>query len=99
MEKINEPGYKVKLCALLITLLQGPVDIGINLVTNEQVTAIMLQMASSDDLLHQSLAAELIVAAIAKYERATTILKIGLPVLKKLYHSENHDVKVRALMV
>ncbi|KAK6014543.1 hypothetical protein OSTOST_20073, partial [Ostertagia ostertagi] len=71
-------GHKVriKLAALLITLLQGPVDLGVNLVTNDQVTAIMLQMAASSNLLMQ----------------------VGLPILRKLYDSDDENVKVRALV-
>ncbi|WKY17126.1 hypothetical protein Q1695_001614 [Nippostrongylus brasiliensis] len=89
---------RIKLAALLITLLQGPVDIGVNLVTNDQVTAVMLQMAASSDHLMQSVAAELIVMTVVKHERATSILKVGLPILRKLYDSEDENVKVRALV-
>jgi len=95
---IGEPEYKIKLAAFLITMLQGPVDIGMNLVTNDDVTATMLNMASSDDHLAQSLAAELIVQTVSKHERATKLLQCGLPVLRKLYESDDHSVKVRALM-
>ncbi|VDN01183.1 unnamed protein product [Thelazia callipaeda] len=98
MNEITKPEVKVKLACMLITLLQGAVDIGINLVTNDQITAMMLEMAGSDDFLQQSVAAELIVHAVSKHERATTILKFGISVLKKLYDSEDHAVKVRALM-
>uniref|UniRef100_A0AC34R7E1 UNC-45/Cro1/She4 central domain-containing protein n=1 Tax=Panagrolaimus sp. JU765 TaxID=591449 RepID=A0AC34R7E1_9BILA len=98
MTHIGEPEYKIKLVAFLITMLQGPVDIGMNLVTNDDVTATMLNMASSDDHLSQSLAAELIVQTASKHERATKLLSIGLPVLRKLYESTDHSVKVRALM-
>lgn len=78
MSDIEKPQNKIKLAALLITLLHGPVDVGINLVTSEQVTAIMLKMASSDDSLQQSIAAELIVCSVSKYERATNMIKHGL---------------------
>uniref|UniRef100_A0A0N5AQ81 Protein unc-45 homolog B n=1 Tax=Syphacia muris TaxID=451379 RepID=A0A0N5AQ81_9BILA len=98
LERANEPQVKIKIAALLITLLQGPVDLGINLVTNEQITAMMLQMAGSDDKLQQSVAAELIVQTVSKHERATTILKLGVPILRKLYESDDENVKVRALM-
>ncbi|KAL6727889.1 hypothetical protein Aduo_009727 [Ancylostoma duodenale] len=93
-------GHKVriKLACFLITMLQGPVDIGINLVTNDQVTAVMLQMAASDNHLMQSVAAELIVMTVVKHERATSILKVGVPILRKLYESEDENVKVRALV-
>ncbi|KJH40865.1 tetratricopeptide repeat protein [Dictyocaulus viviparus] len=99
------------------TLIKGPVDIGVNLVTNDQVTAIMLQMAASCDPLVQSVAAELIVMTVVKHERATSILKVscihrtyltdiigfytvkvGFPILRKLYDSEDENVKVRALV-
>ncbi|VDO33014.1 unnamed protein product [Brugia timori] len=98
LNDIAEPKVKVKLACLLITLLQGPVDVGINLVTNDRVTALMLEMASSNDSLQQSTAAELIVHTVSKHERATTILKFGIPVLRKLYDSKDDMVKVRALV-
>ncbi|VDO41133.1 unnamed protein product [Onchocerca flexuosa] len=98
LNDIAKPEVKVKLACMLITLLQGPVDIGLNLVTNDQITALMLEMASSDDNLQQSTAAELIVHTVSKHERATTILKFGIPVLRKLYDSKDDMVKVKALV-
>ncbi|EJD75017.1 UNC-45 protein [Loa loa] len=98
LNDIVKPEVKVKLACMLITLLQGPVDVGINLVTNDQITALMLEMASSDDNLQQSTAAELIVHTVSKHERATTILKFGIPVLRKLYDSKDDMVKIRALV-
>lgn len=96
---IGDRKNRVRLAALLITLLQGPVDVGLNLITNDQVTIVMLQMASEEeDRLQQSLAAELIVLSVSKYERATALIKQGLPVLKKLYQSEDPNVRVRALV-
>ncbi|CAD6190352.1 unnamed protein product [Caenorhabditis auriculariae] len=96
----DEPGRKirVKLGSFLITMLQGPVDIGLSLVTNDPITALMMQMASSDDKLMQSVAAELIVCTVSKHERATTILKVGVPILRKLFESDDENVKVRALV-
>uniref|UniRef100_A0A158Q8D0 Protein unc-45 homolog B n=1 Tax=Elaeophora elaphi TaxID=1147741 RepID=A0A158Q8D0_9BILA len=98
LSDIAKPEVKVKLACMLITLLQGPVDVGLNLVTNDQITNLMLEMASSDDNLQQSTAAELIVHTVSKHERATTILKFGIPVLRKLYDSKDDMVKVRALV-
>lgn len=57
-------------------MFKGPVDLGINFVTNDQIIAMMLEMASNDDHLHQSIAAELIVQTVSKRERATKILKV-----------------------
>ncbi len=36
---------------------------------------------------------------VSKHERATTILKFGVPILRKLYNSTDETVKVRALVV
>jgi protein unc-45 len=74
----NSTQNRIKLMAFLSTLLQGPVDVGVNLIANDQVTAIMLQMAESGNKLEQSLAAELIVLSVSKYERATALIKNGL---------------------
>lgn len=52
-------------------------DVGINMVTNDRITAMMLEMAAADDKLQQSTAAELIVHTVSKHERATTILKVS----------------------
>jgi hypothetical protein len=35
---IGDRKNRVRLAALLITLLQGPVDVGLNLITNDQVS-------------------------------------------------------------
>ncbi|CAJ0956400.1 unnamed protein product, partial [Mesorhabditis belari] len=98
MRENNEPRIQVKLGCLLITMLQGPVDVGLNMVTNDEVTAMMLHMADSNDKLLQSVAAELIVMTVSKHERATTMLKVGVPILRKLYDSEDENVRVRALV-
>ncbi|EGT47902.1 hypothetical protein CAEBREN_14621 [Caenorhabditis brenneri] len=90
--------YRIKLSCFLITMLQGPVDLGINLIINDQLTPIMLQMAASQNHLMQGIAAELIVGTIAKHERAINMLKVGIPVLRALYDSEDPTVKVRALV-
>lgn len=96
----DEAGHKIriKLSAFLITMLQGPVDIGLNLITNDQLTVLMLQMAASENILMQGIAAELIVATVSKHERAVNMLKVGIPVLQALYNSEDPTVKVRALV-
>ncbi|CAJ0571281.1 unnamed protein product, partial [Mesorhabditis spiculigera] len=98
MAQNDKPEAQIKIASLLTCLLQGPVDVGINMVTNDQVTAMMLHMAGSDDLLLQGVAAELIVMTVSKHERATAMLKVGVPILRKLYDSEDENVKVRALV-
>ncbi|GMR33986.1 hypothetical protein PMAYCL1PPCAC_04181 [Pristionchus mayeri] len=98
MSRNNEREFQIRIANVLCTLLQGPVDLGVTLVTNDQITAMMLQMAASEDLALQSVAAELIVLSVVKHERASNILKNGLPILRKLYDSEDANVKVRALV-
>lgn len=69
--------YIIKLGYLLLLFeFKGPVDVGINMVTNDKITVMTLEMAASDDLILQSTAAELIVHTVSKHERATTILKV-----------------------
>jgi len=77
---IDQRISKIKLVALLITLMQGPIDVGFNLLTNDKITGIMLSMADVEngDNLQQSLAVELIVLSVSKYERATALIKHGL---------------------
>ncbi|XGW02377.1 hypothetical protein V3C99_014424 [Haemonchus contortus] len=111
---INDPdghGSRIKLAAYLMTLLQGPVDIGMKLIKNDRVANVMLQMAASTNRLMQSIAAELIMMTVVDYEQATSTLKDGLPdyeqttptlkdglpTLRKLYGSDDVTVKVRAL--
>ncbi|KAF8383598.1 hypothetical protein PRIPAC_72740 [Pristionchus pacificus] len=98
MSRNNEREYQIKISNLLCTLLQGPVDLGVSLVTNDQITAMMLHMAASEDLILQAVAAELIVLSVVKHERASSMLKNGKPILYKLFNSEDPNVKVRALV-
>lgn len=56
MAEISETATRkntIKLAAFLITMLQGPVDIGLNLVTNNDVLKVMFGMALTDDELQQ----------------------------------------------
>lgn len=100
MLEIGERNGRIKIAALLVTLLQGPVDTGISLVTNDAITAMMLEMASNEnDHVQQSIATELIVCTVSKHDRVTAIIKSGLPVLRKLFSSNNLNVKIRALVV
>lgn len=54
MSELGDRKGRIKMAALLVTLLQGPVDTGISLVTNDTITAMMLEMAANDkDTLQQ----------------------------------------------
>lgn len=64
MEKQEE--NRIKICALLITLMQGVPDVGFNVTFDNQITQMMLDMAATPDLLQQAIAAELIVETTSK---------------------------------
>uniref|UniRef100_A0A1I7RKR3 TPR_REGION domain-containing protein n=2 Tax=Bursaphelenchus xylophilus TaxID=6326 RepID=A0A1I7RKR3_BURXY len=98
MANIGDEKTQIKMCAFLITMLQGAVDLGMKLVTNDAITALMLQMAGSTNKLHQYIAVELIVQTVSKHERAMAVVTNGIPVLRKLFNSDDHNVKVRALV-
>lgn len=80
------------------TLLHGVLDIGANIFMQTSVLDEILEMATSDNLKGQSVAAEVLALAASNKERCHGIMKDGLPVLKTLFSSPDDSVKVRALV-
>ncbi|KAH8025307.1 hypothetical protein HPB51_006931 [Rhipicephalus microplus] len=89
---------KVRVTATITTLLLGPLDVGNNCLASPGVVEMMLAMAGSEEELQQRVAAEAIIAAASKKDKCTSIISTGLGILKKLYKSENDNIKVRALV-
>ncbi|KAH7969281.1 hypothetical protein HPB52_016476 [Rhipicephalus sanguineus] len=89
---------KVRVTAAITTLLLGPLDVGNNCLASPGVVEMMLAMAGSEEELQQRVAAEAIIAAASKKDKCTSIISTGLGILKKLYKSENDNIKVRALV-
>lgn len=58
----------------------------------------ILVMAGTDDLLQQKVACECIIAAASKKDKATSIINLGVNILKKLYQSKDDSIRVRALV-
>lgn len=58
----------------------------------------ILAMATTDDLLQQKVACECICAASSKKDKAKALCSGGVEILKKLYHSKDDGIKVRALV-
>ncbi len=58
----------------------------------------VLKMADSADVQSQGVAAEALALAASNKERCHGIMSDGLPVLKKLFSSQEDAVKVRALV-
>jgi hypothetical protein len=98
LENIKDMSVRVEICACITTLLTGPFDIGFTLLGNTNITEMMLNMATTDNITHQMVAAELIVNTASKRERASVIVAQGIPILKHLYESEHDSIKARALV-
>uniref|UniRef100_A0A023GNV4 Putative heat shock protein n=1 Tax=Amblyomma triste TaxID=251400 RepID=A0A023GNV4_AMBTT len=99
-EKLGDPEIesKVRITAAITALLLGPLDVGNNCLAAPGVVEMMLAMASSEEELQQRVAAEAIIAAASKKDKCTSIISTGMGILKKLYKSENDNIRVRALV-
>nr|XP_033331369.1 protein unc-45 homolog B [Megalopta genalis]XP_033331370.1 protein unc-45 homolog B [Megalopta genalis] len=99
-DKLLEPDIesKVRAVVAITTLLLGPLDVGNTVIAREGILEMILVMAGTDDILQQKVACECIVAAASKKDKATAIINQGVNILKKLYHSKDDSIKVRALV-
>lgn len=89
---------KLKGISALACLLQGPFDVGNQIIGKNNLIGMMLEMASSNDVLQETVAVEAVVFSASKKDKASGMLTAGLDVLKKLYQSSNKKIKVRALV-
>ncbi|XP_012288302.1 protein unc-45 homolog B [Orussus abietinus] len=89
---------KVRVIVALTTLLLGPLDVGNAFLAKEGIMEMILVMAGTDDPLQQKVACECIIAAASKKDKATAIISQGVNILKKLYHSKDDSIRVRALV-
>lgn len=80
------------------TLLHGVLEVGANIFSDTSVLNEVLQMAASDSVMGQGVAAEVLALAASNKDRCHGIMKDGLPVLKRLVSSPDDSVKVRALV-
>lgn len=90
---------KVRVTVALTSLLTGPLDVGNSILSREGILQMVLVMAQmEDDELQQKVAAECLVAAASKKDKAKAIMNQGVDILKKLYQSKNDGIKIRALV-
>ncbi len=89
---------KVEGLTALATLLQGALEVGNQVFSEEAVLAEMVKMAKLDDVNCQAIAAEALALAASDKERCHGIMQEGMPVLKALYSSRDEGVRVRALV-
>lgn len=97
---LTTPDIESKIRAVLVItcLLNGPIEVGNQALSKQGIVEMMLAMASSSDELQQKVAAEALIAATTKKDKCTSIISMGKDILKKLYLSDNDEIKVRALV-
>lgn len=90
---------KVRVTVAITSLLTGPLDVGNQILSKEGILQMVLVMAQmEEDVLQQKVAAECLVAAASKKDKAKAIMNQGIDILKKLYQSKNDAIKIRALV-
>jgi tetratricopeptide (TPR) repeat protein len=99
-DKLLDPSLesKVRVTVAITSLLLGPLDVGNTLVAREGILHMILAMATTDDILQQKVACECLIAAASKKDKAKSLVNIGVDILKKLYHSKDDGIRVRALV-
>lgn len=99
-EKLLTPDIesKVRVTVAITALLQGPLDVGNQIIGKEGIMEMILVMANDEDELQQKVACEFLIAAASKKDKAMAIVKMGVDILKKLYLSKNAGIRVRALV-
>lgn len=100
-DKLLDPSLesKVRVVVAITVLLQGPLDVGKQVIQKEGIMQMILAMATiEDDLLQQKVAVECIIAAASKKDTAKSLVASGMEILKTLYHSKDEGIRVRALV-
>lgn len=99
-DKLLNPDFesKVRVVVALTSLLLGPLDVGNTIFARDGIMQMILAMASDDDLLQQKVACECLIAAASKKDKAKALVTSGVDILKKLYHSKDEGIRVRALV-
>lgn len=82
----------------LAALMQGVLEIGAKVFLESYTMEEVLNLANSEAIVDQGVAAEALALAASNKERCHGIMKDGLPILKKLFSSRDDGVKVRALV-
>lgn len=99
-DKLMNPDFesKVRVTVAITSLLLGPLDVGNQIFARDGIMQMILAMATVDDLLQQKVACECLIAAASKKDKAKALVTMGVDVLKKLYHSPDEGIRVRALV-
>ncbi|KAG5680549.1 hypothetical protein PVAND_010050 [Polypedilum vanderplanki] len=99
-DKLLNPDFesKVRVVVAITSLLLGPLDVGNTIFARDGIMQMILAMATDEDLLQQRVACECLIAAASKKDKAKALVTSGVDVLKKLYHSKDEGIRVRALV-
>lgn len=99
-DKLLNPDFesKVRVTVAITSLLLGPLDVGNMIFARDGIMQMILTMATDDDILQQKVACECLIAAASKKDKAKALVSMGVDVLKKLYHSKDEGIRVRALV-
>lgn len=99
-DKLLDPEIeeKVRVVVVITSILTCAIDVGSTIISRDGILQMILAMAQSEDFLQQKVACECIVAAVLKQDKAKAIMSQGVDILKKLYHSKDDSIKVRALV-
>ncbi|XP_068152099.1 protein unc-45 homolog B [Drosophila tropicalis] len=89
---------KVRVTVAITSLLSGPLDVGNQIIARDGILQMILAMATTDDMLQQRVACECLIAASSKKDKAKALCEQGVDILKRLYHSKNDGIRVRALV-
>lgn len=81
-------------------ILQGPFDLGNQLLGLKGVMEMMVALCGSERETDQLVAVEALIHASTKLSRATFIITNGVSLLKEIYKTtKNEKIKIRALVV
>ena len=100
MALLNKPDSESRLAGLtaLATILGANLQIGNEIISDETVLKTAMQIATTNDISCQAIAAEVLTLAASDKSRCEGIIASGLPILKQLYHSSDDRIKVRAMV-
>lgn len=81
-------------------VLQGPLDLGNQLLGLKGVMEMMVALCGSEREVDQLVAVEALIHASTKLSRATFIITNGVALLKQIYKTtQNEKIKIRTLVV
>ena len=98
--QIQQPDAQahIGLLSSLSCLLQAVTSLGNEIFSEDAILSLSIMMSESSDPTCQVAAAEAITLAASDSTRCQGIMSKGLPALKRLYHSSDERIKVRALV-